>query len=317
VTVTTTITAMLRAVRESPESMADDTLRLALADCLEENAGAVCWNCKGKGKVSVEFSRVPPTHADVECGICSGSGVGEESNGFAEWAELIRVQCELARGEPCESVGKWAKCNKVPECRNCALRRRSDALLAEHEARWRRGPACERCGGKAGIAWSESNMRYERLPWLCPACHGSGWTGPLGEKVLPDGHMMPRAWRVPADFRRGFIHRIQTPIADVFTPAGDVTDWAKRVAAWPCVALEEWGLTDRDPHEAGGKWTFWHDGGDPVLDTMREGIPAEQIIPSWLWFEMGLPWGWHDTEAAARSALARATARVVREAAHD
>jgi uncharacterized protein (TIGR02996 family) len=308
---TTTIAAMLAAVKAAPD---DDTLRLALADCLEENAGAVCWNCKGKGKVSVEFSRVPPTHADVECGICSGSGVGEESNGFAEWAELIRVQCELARGEPCESVGKWAKCNKVPECRNCALRRRSDALRAEHEARWRRGPACGLCADpKATLTWSESNMRYEQLPGLCPDCRGSGWTGPLGERDsvrFSSVHPPDEDWRHPADFRRGFIHRVETPLADVFA-GDDVTPWAVRVARWPCVCLEEWGLTDeglvwQTSYENPPMW-YWNPRRIPqsvwdILDSQADAASA------------GFPF---DTEAAARLALAVAVAAVVNEAARE
>lgn len=52
-----------------------------------------------------------------------------EENGQEERAEFIRVQCELAGVEACNSAGAWQVCNNVPECRSCRLRRREDELV--------------------------------------------------------------------------------------------------------------------------------------------------------------------------------------------
>jgi uncharacterized protein (TIGR02996 family) len=86
-------TAFVRAICENP---ADDVGRLAYADWLDENAKDVCWRCDGTGMVSVEFSRIEPTHTDITCAVCSGSGEGEKSDGRRERAEFIRVQCRIA-----------------------------------------------------------------------------------------------------------------------------------------------------------------------------------------------------------------------------
>lgn len=95
--------AFLRHICENP---ADDTPRLVFADWLDENARKVCWRCEGTGKVSVEFSRIEPTHTDIECGSCGGSGAGEQSDGCRERAAFIRYQIAegftlTATGGPC------------------------------------------------------------------------------------------------------------------------------------------------------------------------------------------------------------------------
>jgi uncharacterized protein (TIGR02996 family) len=312
VTTTTTITELIRAVRKDRD---DDTPRLVLADAL----------------------------ADTD----------PSEGGDAAWAELIRVQCELAKWGGCDWKTKHVRAGYVdcdqwndlvgpgrvmtwcPSCaRRTQLRASERALRAEHEVRWRQGGACGRCGGSARVFTDDevAMQQYEGAtgncrPYLleinCPDCAGTGHAGPLGEKVLPDGHMMPRAWRVPADFRRGFIASISTPLADVFTPAGDtVTEWAKRVARWPHVCLEEWGLTDREPALltlAQYPWLWqWHPDRD---DTHR--LPRKVILAM---YKLGMHKDYthtaafrttnlyFDTPDAARLALARAVAQVVREA---
>jgi uncharacterized protein (TIGR02996 family) len=308
VTVTTTIAAMLAAVKAAPD---DDTPRLALADVLAETD-------PGEG-------------------------------GDAAWAEFIRVQCELARTDkkrwyrklfPRESwddlrpelqatmrfdppeAGKsigvlhyQGLCDKWK-----TLRARSDALLTQHEARWRRGPKCKWCEGKGRLQVVVPEMRIDR-DQTCDPCHGTGHAGPLGEKVLPDGHMMPRAWRVPADFRRGFIARVSTPLADVFA-GDDVTDWAVRVARWPQVCLEEWGLTDREPHESAGSVWEWYE--ELTGDEDEPSEPDDTPRAVWLAMANANPeWARSNgflechTPDAARLALAKAVAATVNEAAHD
>jgi uncharacterized protein (TIGR02996 family) len=278
VTTTATIAAMLRAVRAEPE---DDTLRLALADALAE--------------------------ADPDEG------------GDADWAEFLRVQVELARWKRDD-----ARVSLSPSgiTRHAELRRRSDALLAANEARWRRGPACERCGGKGKIRvrlssnrhWTRTDPARRRQNHAsCPDCAGTGWTGPLGARDnvrFSSQHPPDEDWSVPAEFRRGFIHRISTPLADVFD-GNDVTEWAVRVARWPQVCLEEWGVTDdglvwQTSYENPPMW-YWNPRRIPqsvwdILDPQADAASA------------GFPF---DTEAAARLALAKAVAAVVNEAAHD
>jgi uncharacterized protein (TIGR02996 family) len=278
VTLTTTIAAMLAAVRESPD---DDTPRLALADALDET--------------------------------------DPDEGGDAGWAEFLRVQVELARTPPCGHLPGAVWCTRcLEDSPQVVLRRKAAELRTAHEARWRRGPACERCGGSARVFTDDEaamqhyegatgNLRPYLLDINCPACHGSGWTGPLGDRE-PGGDARyggqaggASRWRVPATFRRGFIHRISTPLADVFA-GDDVTEWAKRVARWPCVCLEEWACP-------------WDDGN--VVRHRR----GHWLI---LWSTLPLSLGrWlrehkddrHDTEAAARHAIAVAVAAVVNEAA--
>jgi uncharacterized protein (TIGR02996 family) len=278
VTTTTTIAAMLRAVRKDRD---DDTPRLILADALDET--------------------------------------DPSEGGDADWAALIRTQVERGRCENCAILP--ATTTPAFDCGHDHLRARERALLAAHEARWRRGPACGRCGGKGKIRvrlssnrhWTRTDptrRRQNHAP--CPDCAGSGWTGPLGDRE-PGGDARyggqaggASRWRVPATFRRGFIHRISTPLADVFQ-GDDVTEWAKRVARWPCVCLEEWGLTDEGVVvDCGIDGGCWHPNPTMVSEAVESA--------------------WHDcwmgresdrTADAARHALAVAVAATVNEAAHD
>ena len=105
-TATDTEAALLAAIRENP---GEDAPRLVYADGLEENAGTVacgrCWS----GWVMRTDGRMG---AD-QCRDCHGEG--RVSDGRKEWAEFIRVQCELATREPvaaclCESRELCGEC---------------------------------------------------------------------------------------------------------------------------------------------------------------------------------------------------------------
>jgi uncharacterized protein (TIGR02996 family) len=73
----------------------DDFPRLAYADALEGQAGTVtCQRCGGDGQSHLA-SRSGGSLGWGDCPTCNGSG--EVSNGFAERAEFVRVQVELAR----------------------------------------------------------------------------------------------------------------------------------------------------------------------------------------------------------------------------
>lgn len=81
--------AMLRPILLAP---ADDGPRVVYADWLDERAGTVpCPRCRGGLLIG---------YANEPCPVCRGDCVA--SNGNAERANLIRVQCELARlGDRC------------------------------------------------------------------------------------------------------------------------------------------------------------------------------------------------------------------------
>jgi uncharacterized protein (TIGR02996 family) len=270
VTLTTTIAAMLAAIKAAPD---DGTLRLALADALEET--------------------------------------DPSEGGDAAWAELIRAQVEMGRhvAEVREGVRYYNNWPLSAEVK--AVERRELDLLAEHEDRWRRGPACGRCGGKGNLYLSHKS-RKPTFP-TCQACHGTGWAGPLGATSLQcewsgsERVKSPIPWAVPIEWRRGFIAKISTPLADVF--AGDtVTEWAARVARWPCVALEEWGLTDVEfvEREMSSGTRYY-----PFASSRIPWSVRDEVILT--------PDGFYGrtTPDAARLALAKAVAAVVNEAAHD
>jgi uncharacterized protein (TIGR02996 family) len=90
--VTTDAAALLAMIRAHPD---DDAPRLVYADWLDEKAGERdCGSCLGSGHFPMKGGRV---HYD-RCLSCKGSG--RISNSYAERAEFIRVQVELARLDP-------------------------------------------------------------------------------------------------------------------------------------------------------------------------------------------------------------------------
>jgi uncharacterized protein (TIGR02996 family) len=328
VTTTTTIAAMLAAVRKDRD---DDTPRLALADVLAETdpdeGGDAGW--AEFIRLGVEMAKTPET---------------EERSRLLEvreWYDMTiaaREKLEQNGGrfrvtDPANQMGTLFYTAPNPAwqelCRLC------NTLRAAHEARWRRGPACERCGGKGKIRvrlssnrhWTRTDPARRRQNHAsCPDCAGTGWTGPLGDRE-PGGDARyggqaggASRWRVPATFRRGFIAAVSTPLADVFQ--GDtVTPWAVRVARWPQVCLEEWGLTDREPHD----WTR-EDGGREYVWTVRteNQIPVPGDIPHRAFHK--LEGGRFNSDRwacrfpapdVAQHALAKAVAQVVNEAARE
>lgn len=87
--------AFLRRIGENPD---DDLPRLVYADWLEEREASVeCGGCDGTSfHRYADFPDGSPNYSDTAvCYRCLGTG--HVSNGYAARAELIRVQCELAR----------------------------------------------------------------------------------------------------------------------------------------------------------------------------------------------------------------------------
>lgn len=106
----TTLVALRRAVLTNP---ADDLPRLLYADRLEDVAGLVtCPRCEAAGMA----------WKDIGC-LCFGRKV---SDGRAELAEFVRVQCELA----CDPWGSGRRGEHDP------LRRRERELLQMYFFEW-------------------------------------------------------------------------------------------------------------------------------------------------------------------------------------
>lgn len=141
--------AFLDAILEAP---ADDTPRLIFADWLDENAAigeAPCPVCSAYPNHPDNPYRGSPGYRHrPECDPASGrreggwtnckecncggaryvrAGIVRQSNGFAERAELIRVQCELANNP---DSGHEQHEGKFPStCRLCHLEKRERELL--------------------------------------------------------------------------------------------------------------------------------------------------------------------------------------------
>jgi hypothetical protein len=201
----TDLDTIFAAILDRPD---DDTPRLAYADFLEDHRGVVaCPECSAR-----EFAF--GTRPRLNCPLCHGTG--EESNGYAERAEFIRVQVELARTTPAilGTVG-----DAYPNGQYHELRRRERELWVGHSREWfnrdgitaarlptdtsqnnygtvvgvvRRGfvdevrcdlrtwcgGECERCGGN-----DPDGRDYVRGA-DCPTCHGTGRTSGIGPAVV-------------------------------------------------------------------------------------------------------------------------------------
>lgn len=204
--------ALLRAILADP---ADDTVRLAYADWLQENAAAVpCRDCGGGGRW--RDSRMPG--GDTDCGRCHG--VGTFPDGRAERAEFVRVQIELASMPAYRYVRDdidWSDPWLSSECKRAIqLRRRERDLFHAHSAAWFDGfdsvglaptnttaatsavvargfvaeircttatflgGECERCGGR-GRVYSPQAYSFDNK---CDTCHGTGRTEGIAAEVF-------------------------------------------------------------------------------------------------------------------------------------
>ena len=165
--------------------LADDAPRLILADWLDENGGMVACDCKN-GKIDPKrlWDGKSIRVADNTCPRCHGSG--SVSNGCAERAEFIRVQCELARLKAIEFIDdeglSWH--SSTPEERR--LEKRSAELLRERESKWVMDglilPAKIERSNNSGIRhqWSRgfiSHVTCTEADWIgrpCEVCNGTG-----------------------------------------------------------------------------------------------------------------------------------------------
>ncbi len=122
-------------------------------------------------------------------------------------AELIRVQCELARLDDLEGITIGGKYSWEDYRKWSGLRDREADLLETHGARWRR-VACTKCGGTGDSRGMNLSHTFER----CKTCAGTGDMGGLTWAIVPD--LLPSGgiykWNPPeVEFARGFPHVVR------------------------------------------------------------------------------------------------------------
>jgi hypothetical protein len=127
---------LYRAILDNP---ADDTLRLAYADWLDETAGVgTCPTCGGTGCTDRYHGCADPGHRCPDC-----DGTGSSPDGRHERAEFIRVQVELAALEVTSNPRSyWCQ---TSGCRHCELERRERELFDANLCRWESGRVTPDC----------------------------------------------------------------------------------------------------------------------------------------------------------------------------
>ena len=269
--------AFMAAIIRDPS---EDTSRLAFADWLDDNGDPALAELI---RVQVELVRTPipmiETHL-VEFSstlICAGlvNRTIELPDGFVRFRHQQRDDSwyeseEVKIGKVEEFDSARVKVHFV-KAEN-PLRARSDALLAEHEARWRRGAKCVECeDGKLWFANEATSLRAV----TCPTCHGTGWSGSLAvwreAEVDRTGTRCIAGWLIPATWSRGFVSSVTCTMGW----------WEKNgkqaVLEWP---LERVEISDRRPYEDVGVGALvekrshdWHLEGTSHAQTTN-GLPS-------------------------------------------
>lgn len=217
---------------------ADDTVRLAYADWLSENAPTqACWQCSGTG--GAEWHDATHGAVDGPCNVCQGSG---RLNTGADYAEFIRLSCELSKlPEPeYKTIGRMIVTDNGASIRTadddppfyvggmCAkCYRLKDGEQCPYHALWSRGRALMHKGEQAqqwfvvpGLG-VQLGFTPDRLNW---------WVQPGGP-------------RIEAELERGFVRKVKCTAANwlafadalVWHPA-QTCRWCEgdgRVMSWP------------------------------------------------------------------------------------
>ena len=338
--------ALLRTIIKNPNA---DTPRLVYADWLDDHTEPP-RTCAAPGCVRGTVYKLGTAYDSTheKCPTCHGTGT--VSDGRAELAEFIRVQCELARTPVLESdyplcvaCGGDGLATGPPEsrpCRKCdstgkqdhkrykharRLLNRERELLAAHGREWARVP-CEKCGG-----------RPDRPEWRCTACQITG--DAMMRRGPNNGQAIPR-------FARGFVERVEVPAlswvmervevecgqcdgqGELETGSGmirecpscngtgrlaepwRVTDWALAVAR--VHPVQRWECADREPHLNIGGYRWYDEDQHYTLD--EDGQRAE--LPNLVLKAIAARSKFvsFDTPDQARVALARALGDAVRAA---
>lgn len=171
---TTDLGALRSAILADP---ADDTLRLAYADALQEQHSEDS-NEYRHGELIRLQCRIATIRASCGCGSCVK--VGQHHNG------------------PC-AVSKER--DELPDGRskNAMLRPREQDLLRDLTPWLRRGERCGACHGTGDLRTSDGKF------WLgqdCHHCNADGWLGSLAEQMphidQRTGPNWEKDWRIPA-----------------------------------------------------------------------------------------------------------------------
>lgn len=260
------------AIRANP---VDDTPRLVYADWLDEQAERVpCGDCSGSGRKPKAVRRVcawcrgtgtartgpprtcrqckgagtKPTGGAVasDCGTCSG--VGRVSDGRAERAEFIRLQCPdiphlqrlIAKPYEDQDLCTDLSANWCPTCGDCACPSPEDAK--DH-------PDCPLHSEESRHHSDESlRARLERSLTRESALltqWGPEWSRPVAEALgVTDYAYSPISWRfmaVPSGpewwFARGFVAVVRVPtLAEAVGDRACPTAWHRGTSPFPCPA---------------------------------------------------------------------------------
>lgn len=262
-TTTSNLAALSAAIARDP---LDTTVQLVYADCLEESGDE--WRA---ALVRVGARGDAADYEAVE------EWVRENVEGYGmRWSDWIKTSLRLERiqspdykpglGFDKRQVVEWGKGVDLP------------ALQRGVETHIRRGPKCERCGGKR----THEGFRKQGGHITCTTCSGRGYCGTLGERygnrVNPNGPPEEDRWRNPVEFKHGLPHAVTATLAEVGEeyykckkcpyiltrdpgqtsgwcfecdlmmdgPHFRATDWAKALwREWP--AIREVRISDRQP----------------------------------------------------------------------
>lgn len=301
--------ALCRKIGERPD---DDTVRLVAADWLEEHSRAgLCEECVDGWKVSRTRNYQSDDYSTSysQCPACHGSG--RVSDGRAERAEFIRVQCEIAT-------------RLCGTCRGCN-RPISDDRLAD---------GCP-CNSPRGVNHGVVPAYVCTCPECDPAETGSVRERPadvqalhtrerevwptVGSSFRPaddwDAHYDP-ACSGPTKFalvKRGFVATVRGPLAALLD-------------ALPGLGAELWAVEMADASDtppwhlsSGGRYIWWDDdewqSGDfdatgnlptDLFAVVWDRFPAERVVTGHRSMRFR-------TEADARVAISAGILRLARE----
>ena len=277
-----TLAALLEAIRAEPD---DDTVRLALADFLEE-------------------SGTDPARA-----------------------EFVRVQVEISRFTELCGASPPDQPSPNCDCVGCNLRRRESSLLAEHEARWRRGEPCsEDCAHsprKNGLRQVYESAGPDSRWVVCHTCRGTGWERWwLSERTrIADrsDHSEDMGWRRRVHFERGFPAQVDANLRDIMDERGNPTEWALAVVRSE-PGMRRFGVVDRQPRRIGKLWAF-----DCSVAIYASGVRGDRFersalpdgIHRLLKQHPGHAHGYFPSESAANRALGEASYQCVKEQAES
>jgi len=261
----TDLDAILRAVLADP---ADDTPRLVYAEICDDLAGVVACpaGCKplSNGIYCVRASSRASMVA--RCPRCAGSG--SVSNGLAERAEFVRVQCELARmpaDEPFARVAEAVLAERLPRMSRLERNESRDILLPQcfPEARQR---VADRDAKRKEL------RRRERELWESPRGVGTtiaaelGGTIPHPQTAAPEYECRVRSGGVDYVVRRGFVSEIRTGLSQFVGGGGE------------CGRCGGNGLLERHRGPGPGGASPMYDDCIPCSGTGRVGLDLAAVF---------------------------------------